>query len=263
MPRKNSERGPGKSTFADGFRVLNGPVVRDSEEGRNVCEFNNVRLPRAYGPPFLFAIARDSRTIFAYWNVDWASLFEKATPVHRQVHLRVYREDDLEEKSVAVEPMARVHYVTTSRSHGSYRVEIGYYQPADVWHSVARSNEVTMPPDGMAKIADVDFATIPFHVSFQQLVDLFGAKNDDALAAVISRFQNRALRSEGHRELSPEERKILRSTDVSLSEIAATRRAFIETNSEQLRKRTDALLGFDSTSPSRGFGEGSWSSGFA
>ena len=48
---------------------------------------------------------------------------------------------------------------------------------------------------------------------------------------------------------------------LSLSEIAAARRAFIdEASIEALRKRTEPLLGFASTSPARGFGGSSWSS---
>jgi hypothetical protein len=249
-----------RETNRNSFQISRKPVVPLGEPEQKHDFSDSGELPRAYGPPFLFAIARDSRTIFAYWNVDWASMFEKAAPVDRQVHLRVYRADGFEEKSVAVEPMAAVHYVTTSRPHGSYRVEIGYYQPADVWHSVATSNEVMMPPDGIAEIADVDLATIPFHVSFQQLVNLFGAKNDDALAAVIARFQKRALPGEGHK-LSVGDRKILRNVGVSLSEIAAASRALNETDNEKLWERTDALLGFRSTSPTGGFAESSWNSG--
>jgi hypothetical protein len=47
--------------------------------------------------------------------------------------------------------------------------------------------------------------------------------------------------------------------DLSLSEIAAARRSFIDTaGSEGLRKRMETLLGFGPTSPSRGFGESNW-----
>ena len=216
-------------------------------------------LPRVYGPPIVFAIARDSRTIFVSWNIDWLSVFEKAMPVDRQVHLRVYRADGLEEKSAAVEPMAGIHYVTTSEPHGFYHVEIGYYQPADIWHSVAMSNEVVMPPDGIAETVDVDLATIPFHVSFQQLFDLFGATNDAELAAVISRFQKHVLSSEERARLSPEEKRILRELRGSVSEIATEWRAFDDIDDEKLTSRTRALLGFGSSSPFRGFGESSWS----
>jgi hypothetical protein len=218
-------------------------------------------LPRVQGAPTLFAIARDPNTMFTYWSVDWPTIFAKTMPVDRQVHLRVYRADGVEEKSVAVEPMAGNCYIAISRPSGSYHVEIGYYQPADVWHLVAVSDEVTMPPDKVAEVADVDLATIPFHLSFQRLLDLFRASNGDALAKIISRFQKRALTDEARELLTPEERGILHAMDLSLLEMAAARRAFLDrTDDETLRKRTEAILGFGSTSPVRGFGGSSWSS---
>ena len=88
----------------------------------------------------------------------------------------------------------------------------------------------------MSEAEHVDLATIPFHLRFQQLVDLFGAANDDALATVISRFQTRAVSSGRYEKLSPEERKILRRAGVALSELADARRAFNQLDSEKLRK---------------------------
>jgi hypothetical protein len=244
----------------DGFQISKRPMVHVVADDRLHDVDDSAILSRVYGPPILFAIARDSRTIFASWNIDWQSVFEKSLPVDRQVHLRVCRADGLEEKSVAVEPMAAMHYVTTSVSHGSCRVEIGYYQPADVWHSVAMSNEVVMPPNGIAETTteEVDLATIPFHVSFQQLLNLFGPATDTALAAVISQFENRALSSE-ETTLSGGDEKILRKLHGSVSEVAAEWRAFNNVDDEKLASRTRALLGFGSSSPFRGFGGSSWS----
>jgi hypothetical protein len=105
----------------------------------------------------------------------------------------------------------------------------------------------------------VDLATIPFHLSFQQLVDVFGA-NNDALATVISRFQTQALSSGRSWTLSSEERKILRRAGVALPEVADSRRAFNQIDSGKLKKRVDALVGPGATSPSRGF-KGDWNSG--
>ena len=218
---------------------------------------DSISLPRIYGPPILFAIARDSRCIFAAWNIDWPSVFEKTMPVDRQVHLRVYRADGLEERTVAVEPMAGMHFVTTSQPHGSFRVEIGYYQPADVWHSAATSNEIVMPLHGITETADVDLATIPFHLSFQHLLDFLRQTNGNELAVAISQFQKRALSSEGQTRLSPEEKRILRNLDLSPSEIAAAWRTFEEADSEKLARRSSALTAFGPTSPARGF-QGNW-----
>jgi len=259
MAERETKRNTRTLKARDGFQISRKSVVRLAADDRVKDAADSVGLPRVHGPPILFAIARDSRCIFASWNIDWLSVFEKAMPVDRQVHLRMYRADGLEEKRVAVEPMAGMHYVTTPESYGSFRVEIGYYQPADIWHSVAMSNDIVMPPHGSTDTADVDIVTIPFHLSFQQLVDLLGPANDSELAVVISQFQKRSLSGEERTRLSAEEKRVLRRLEVSLPEIAAARRAFDGADTKKLARRTGALLGFGASSPSRGFADTSWS----
>src|SRR5207244_1691652 len=232
-----------------GFRISNGPVVpQDGEQRRDVGEFDNVvGLPRVHGVPILFAIARDPRTIFTCWSVDWQTVFAKTVPVDKQVHLRLYRSDKLEEKNVAVEPMAGYCYIAIPRPSGSYRVEIGYYQPADVWHSVAVSDEVRMPPDRLAAPADFDLATIPFHLSFQQLVDLFGAANSDALTEIVSRLQKRAVTDDERDLLSPKDWETLSAMNVSLEEIRLARATFNgPANAAALRRRAEEIFGLGS-----------------
>ncbi len=264
MPRKNSQRRQGKSKSTDGFRISDGPVVPESKEGRNVSEFNNVGLAHPYDPPVLFAIARDPRTIFTYWNIDWPSIFEKGDPVDRQVHLRLYRADGIEETNAAVEPLVGHYYLQLPRPNSSYQVEIGYYQSADVWHSVAQTDVVTAPRDDIGEAGNVDLATIPLHLSFQRLLDLFGAPNRSALAERISKFQTHALDDEKRTVLSRKEREVLRATNISLPEMAAARRAFADLAAdEELRNRSEAILNFGSTSPARGFSQSSWNSGAA
>ena len=224
--------------------------LAEAEESRDLS--NRLGLPRLLGSPRLLAIARDPWTIFVYWDVDWPSIFEKAAPVDRQVHLRIHCADGLEEKEAATEPMAAIHYVTMSQRHRACRIEIGYYQPADVWNSVATSNEIVIPPAEISEGEHVDLATIPFHLSFQQLVELYGA-NNNSLASVISRFQTRVVSSGRYEKLSPEEHKIFQRAGVALSKLADARRAFNQLDSEKLRKKAEVLLKPRATSPSRGF----------
>lgn len=233
-----------------GFRISRNPLVQISavDERHDVPE--GVRLPREYGARILFAIARDARTIFASWHIDWPALFEQAVSRDRQVHLRVHNADGLEQKTVAVEPLAAMHYLTTSGTHASYRVEIGYYDPADVWHSVAMSREIVMPPDDIAETTDVDLATIPFHIGFQQLLDFFGSSNGTVLANVISGFQKRAVTTEKPQNLSQNEQKILRRLDLSLSDVASARRRFEQIDSEQLARRSGGIASLGATSSS-------------
>jgi hypothetical protein len=110
------------------FHISRQPIVPRAEGE----ESHALELPRFHGPQSLVAIARDPWTIFAYWNVDWPSIFKNAAPIDRQAHLRVRCADGLEEKEAAVEPMAAIHYVTMSQRHRACRIEIGYYQPADI-----------------------------------------------------------------------------------------------------------------------------------
>ena len=259
MTRANSKHLRRKWRFGNDFRISNRPVVSsDSERQGESDEHADSGLPRAHGAPMLFAIARDPVTIFAYWSIYWPAIFADNAPVDKQVHLRVHTAEGVEEKRLAVEPMAGNCYIEVSCPNTLYYLEIGYYQPADVWNSVATSNDVTMPAGHMSENLDVDLAAIPFHVSFQQLFDLFGATNGAELTAVISRFQKQALR-EGHQGLDAEERKILLKLNVSLPEIATALRAFDETDSENLARRTGVLTAFGPTSPSRGFADTSWS----
>jgi hypothetical protein len=241
------------------FHISRKPVVPLAEAEGPFALGNGLDPLRPYGPPRLLAIARDPWTIFAYWNVDWASVFKNTAPINRQVHLRIHCGDGLEEKEAAIEPMTGMHYVTMSQRHRTCRVELGYYQPADVWHSVTMTNEIVIPPAEMSEAEHTDIATIPFHLRFQQLVDLFEAATDDALATVISRFQARAVSSGGYEELRSEERKILHGGGVVFSALADARRAFSQIDSVKLRNRARAHLWFGSTSPSRGF-KADWTS---
>jgi hypothetical protein len=239
------------------FHISREPVIPLAENEESHALSSGFELLRFHGPPRLLAIARDPWTIFAYWNVDWPSIFKNAAPSDRQVHLRVQCTDRLEEKEAAVEPLAEAHYITLSRRHRACRIELGYYQPADVWHSVTTSNQIMIPPAEPSEAERVDLATIPFHLRFQQLVDLFGAANDDALAIVISRLQTRAVSNRRQEKLSSEEGQTLRRAGVALSEFADARRAFNQIDREKLKREAEALLGLGATSPSRGF-RGDW-----
>ncbi len=107
-------------SMTDGFRISNGPIICPTEEAkREDDDFGDmVEAPRAFGAPILFAIARDPRTIFIYWSIDWPTIFAQAMPVDRQVHLRVYTADGARETSSVVEPMAGNSYVLVSQPRG-------------------------------------------------------------------------------------------------------------------------------------------------
>ena len=254
MPSSDPTRSTSQPSINDGFRLSGGPVAYLSEEQEGGTDFAELsQLPRVYGEPILFAIPRDPRTLFTYWNVDWASEFAKYEPFDRQVYLRVKKGDGSEESESVIEPMLGSYYALVAHPRGTYRVEIGYYQPAHQWHSIAISDEVVMPPETLSEKVDVDVATVPFHLSFQRIVDLFRSSNDGALTESISDLQERA--TDEQESLTAEEREILRAMNMSLPDLAAARRAYLDSsNREAFRKKLEAILGFGSSSPKGGFG---------
>ena len=255
-----NENKPGSNTPA-GYRISNGPIVRlarsDSKLPADLADA--IELPRVYGAPLLFAIARDPRTLFVYWNVDWSAIFENAAPVDRQVHLRVSRSGS-EELMQPVEPMAGNYYLNVTEPGGNYRVEIGYFQPEGVWHLVATSEPVTMPAERVSGSDDLDVATIPFHLSFQRLIDSFPGSKPDALTDLVSRLQQRAVSEEDRALMNNQDWETLRSMNLSPKKIDAARGAFgARKSANALRRRAEALLGVGGTSPANGFSESSWS----
>jgi len=262
MSEKLTTEGQHGSNGPQGYRISNGPVVRlargDSKLPPDLADA--VELPRVYGAPLLFAVARDPQTLFVYWNVDWSSIFENKAPVDRQVHLRVSGGNGSEELMQGVEPMAGNCYLSVSEPKGNYRVEIGYFQPEAVWNSVATSDQVTMPAERVTGSDKVDVATIPFHLSFQRLIEMFRGSNTSALSEIVSRLQGRAVSDEERALLTAEDWEILRSMNLSAEQIVAERRSFSSRqNGSALRRRAEALLGSGVTSSANGFTGSSWS----
>lgn len=221
-----------------------------SSRGESTDYENLGDLPRSYGGAFLFAIARDPHTLFAYWDVDWPEVFGDSPPADRKVHLRVLWHDGLEETTAAVEPLEGSHLISVLHARSSYRIEIGYYAPENVWNSVAMSDAVITPPDDVAETGPIDVATVPFHLSFQRIVDTFrGSKYDgDALVEIVGRLQEHADNSEA--SLSESEREILRALESGLAETGAQHRSRLRNAQDTFftRQRIESILGFGATS---------------
>src|SRR5436853_3957854 len=88
MNGENSRTSGQKSRPRPGFRISGGPVISDR---RPATAVEHVPLPTSYGAPILFAIPRDPRTIFTYWNIDWSDAFSRNAPSDRRVYPRVKR----------------------------------------------------------------------------------------------------------------------------------------------------------------------------
>lgn len=181
---------PGAAVEAS-FRISARPLVSAAEANPDP---EAAELPRSYGRDTLYLMARDPHSLFAYWDIDWSDAFGETTPLERKVHLRILRADGSEEQRIEVEPMAGGHIVETAAPNADYTAELGYYSSAGEWKSVAISAAVNTPPALPADGITADLTTIPFHLSFQRMLDVLRVPNQEngSLTAMLATLRERA-----------------------------------------------------------------------
>jgi uncharacterized protein len=149
------------------------------------------QLPESYGVNDIFLIARDPQWLFTYWDIDWSSFpANAAKDGAKKIFLKVF-ENDREEATIEVNPEAKNWYIPVSMPATTYRVEIGYTGAKGKWTSIARSGSATTPADALSGEESAEYATLPFHLTFQRLVDIVKAamEQGETLVGALSRLQ--------------------------------------------------------------------------
>lgn len=240
------------------FKLCPEPVVHFGAVVPSLDTGDSITLPKVSGGPMLFAIARDERTIFVSWDVDWRSFFREAMPVDRQVHLRLLPSIGFEPKTHAVEPMLGNFYVPVSQPRATYRVELGYYTRGRGWKSVVFSDPIAMTADAPSENRQVDVATVPFHINFQKLVDLLRLTNGESPVTALSRFEDRVrAMAEQDIDVAPSHREVLSALNISTHDLHNGGVSFAKMPDElRVRKCSEAIRGLGATSSTSGFGAG-------
>jgi hypothetical protein len=150
-------------------------------------------LPASYGVDLLYVIARDPKTLFLYWDLDWTWLFAKAELSARQVQLRIFRDDGAVEATTEINPFTGHCYIDVSAPGTRYYCELGAFE-GDAWKCLARSGRSATPNDTMSDDLAADFATLPLHLSFQRLLDILRTTKTsrETLASSVAQLQAKA-----------------------------------------------------------------------
>ena len=142
-------------------------------------------LPASYGTQSVYLVAYDPKQLFAYWDLDWAG-----APTARYA-LRVCRADGQLETQLEISAADAGRYISIQQPGGTYYVEMGTRARDGAWQPTAHSPRVTMPPEGLSGELEPKFATLPFHLSFQRLLELIqnAMGTDEDLTEALSRLQ--------------------------------------------------------------------------
>ena len=143
-------------------------------------------LPATYGTQSVYLVAYDPHQLFVYWDVDWAAVPGAG------YSLRICRADGEVETEQVIRATDAGRYVPAGVPGGTYFAELGTRGRDGGWNPVAHSGRVTMPPEGLAGETEPKFATLPFHLSFQRLLELIqGAMgHGEDLTAALVRLQH-------------------------------------------------------------------------
>ena len=144
-------------------------------------------LPSGYGD--MYAVARDPHWLFTYWDFDYSKF-----PTPRQLLLQVFREDVLE-KTIEINEIARNWYLPVESANASYRVVFGFRDMQGTWHSIGEAGPTQTPPEAVSTQWDTLFATVPFHLTFNLLVDVAEAAKSGGqpLAEALAQLQLAAI----------------------------------------------------------------------
>ena len=142
-------------------------------------------LPRSYGEERIFVVAQEPHWLFCYWD------YTLTEGVEGTIFLRHGREGaERPEAEVPVPSETNSWYLAVRETDADYYVELGNYNGRH-WKTLARSGTVLTPRDTMTGFGEPVFANMPFHATFQQLVEKIRGtmREGESLADALARLQ--------------------------------------------------------------------------
>ena len=134
-----------------------------------------VELPESYGTQRLLLVARDPHWLYAHWDFT-AEQMRKHNAASRDKHLivRVYQNQVSNNPAVEqhVHPESRNWFLHVGKGGAKFVAQLGYYDRAGKWETVATSAATFTPPDVLSDDTSVRFETIPIEVPFKKLLEL-------------------------------------------------------------------------------------------
>jgi hypothetical protein len=143
-------------------------------------------LPSGYGQ--MFIVARDPHWLFTYWDFDYAAFPEK-----RQLLLQVFRGPELE-TTIEINEIARNWYIPVQHADADYQVEFVCRSEAGSVRVIGEAGPTHTPPESISRQWDSQFATVPFHLGFNFLLDVIDAAKatGEPLTQALARLQQAA-----------------------------------------------------------------------
>lgn len=182
----------------EGFRISDQPIVRRNGNAAAGNGGPAQGRPNVAETDLFYVIARDPKSLFVYWDLNWKRLFAEAGLSPRQVHLRIYRVNGSIEGTQEINPFRGHCYAGVATAGTGYYCELGCLDDGE-WTSLVRSGRAATPEDQMSEDFSTQFATLPLHLSFQRMLDLLRGTPAEGttLAQAVADLQDEARGTPG------------------------------------------------------------------
>ena len=164
------------------------PATRPRAKKSAGADIDNLGdLPRCYGDERIFVVAQEPHWLFCYWDYTLTEGIDGALFLR---HGRIGAERP--EAEVPVPAETNSWYLSVRDADADYYVELGHYNGGH-WKTLTRSATVLTPRDTLAGFGEAVFANMPFHATFQQLVEKLRGemREGESLAQALARLQGR------------------------------------------------------------------------
>jgi len=185
---ENMSSGRGSSDTVPSEQKEQGAKGQAPVEPPDKLKFEELgELPSGYGQ--MFAIARDPHWLFTYWDFDYSKF-----PATRKLYLDVDCNGN-HEAEVEINEIARNWYIPVQSSDAEYTVAFGYRDEKGTWTTVGTAGPTRTPPESISPNWDTQFATVPFHLSFNFLLDVMASAHAEGknLTEALARLQEHAM----------------------------------------------------------------------
>jgi hypothetical protein len=144
-------------------------------------------LPSDYGE--MFAIARDPHWLYTYWDFDYSRF-----PENRKLFLDLYCGGE-HEAEVEINEIARNWYIPVQKADAEYTVSFCYRDEKGEVTKVGTAGPTRTPPESISANWDTQFATVPFHLSFNFLLDVMASARAEGknLTEALGQLQQQAI----------------------------------------------------------------------
>jgi hypothetical protein len=125
-------------------------------------------LPAAYGTGRLWLVAQEPRCLCAQWDLSDAQLAaceSRAAAGRLTLNVSPAEAPAEPQRRIELPPGARACFVTVERGGAKWVAELGYWDAAGQWQSVATSEPVVAPRETLETAAVPQFATLAIEAS--------------------------------------------------------------------------------------------------